>query len=163
MQAVISFATRYFCETVFLTLVIIKTNNQSWPVWLSWLERCPVNQTVDGSIPSQDTCLSCGFIPQLGCIQVAAYECFSLTSTFLSLSLSLLSLLSRINKHVLGWGLKKEEKLSKWTACLLWHAYPLVVLKCGFYYYLGMAKTMDEETIAIDKIFGYCIHLLRLL
>ena len=31
-----------------------------------WIECWPVNQRVAGSIPSQDTCLSCGPDPQWG-------------------------------------------------------------------------------------------------
>ena len=41
----------------------------SWPGWLSWLESCPVNKKVMGLIPSQGTCLGCGFGPGQG-----AYE-----------------------------------------------------------------------------------------
>ena len=40
-----------------------------------------------GSIPSQGTCLGCGFSPQSGHVQEATDQCFSLTSMFLSLSL----------------------------------------------------------------------------
>ena len=32
----------------------------------SWLERCPVHQEVEGSIPSQGLYLSLGFDPQSG-------------------------------------------------------------------------------------------------
>ena len=39
---------------------------QPWPVWLSWLTCCPVNQNVVGSISSQGTCLCCRFSPQSG-------------------------------------------------------------------------------------------------
>ena len=58
------------------------------------------------SSSSQGTCLVCGFGPQGGHAWEAALWCLSLTSMFLSLSLSLPSLLSEINKHVLSWGLK---------------------------------------------------------
>ena len=53
------------------------------------------------SSSSQGTCLVCGFGPQWGHVQEATLRYFSLTSMFLSLSLSLPSLLSEINKHVL--------------------------------------------------------------
>ena len=39
--------------------------NQPWLVWLVWVECCPVNQKVAGSIPSKDTCLGCGSAPWL--------------------------------------------------------------------------------------------------
>ena len=32
-----------------------------WLGWLSWLHCCPINWKVTGSIPSQGTCLGCGF------------------------------------------------------------------------------------------------------
>ena len=78
-----------------------RVDSQTWPVWLSWLEHCPVNQKVVGSIPSQSTCLGCRFSSQSGHVQEATNP-FSLTSKFLSLSLSIPSPLSKINKHVLG-------------------------------------------------------------
>ena len=34
-----------------------------WPVWLSWLECCPINQKAAGSVSTQGTCLGCRFGP----------------------------------------------------------------------------------------------------
>ena len=39
-----------------------------WPVWLRWLEHCPIDQRVTSSIPSHGTCLDYGFSPQSGLI-----------------------------------------------------------------------------------------------
>ena len=58
---------------------------------------------VVGSIPGQGTYLGCGFYPHSGHVWETTNLCFSLTSMFLSLSLSLLSPLPKINKHVLSW------------------------------------------------------------
>ena len=61
-------------------------------------EHRPVHQKFAGSIPSQNTYLSCLFNPLLGCIQEATSQCNSLTSMFLShLPLSLSVSLSSIN------------------------------------------------------------------
>ena len=77
---------------------------------LSWLEHRSVNQKVMGLIPGQDTCLGCGFSPQLGCMQKAADQCFSLTSMFLSLSVSLpLPLSLKSVSMSLGEDLKKKK------------------------------------------------------
>lgn len=48
---------------------------QPWLVRLIWFEHHPVHQKVLHSIPSQDTHLSCGFKPQLGCIQEVTDGC----------------------------------------------------------------------------------------
>ena len=55
---------------------------------VSWLEHCSIYQKVAGSIPGQGTYLGCEFDPWLGCLWEATDQCFSLTSMFLSLSLS---------------------------------------------------------------------------
>ena len=47
-----------------------------WPVWLSWLEPCPVNQRVVGWIHGQGKRLGCEFDPQLGRVQDAVDRCF---------------------------------------------------------------------------------------
>ena len=39
----------------------------------------PTDQRVARSIPSQGTCLSCGFGPQSGCLREGTNRCFSLT------------------------------------------------------------------------------------
>ena len=41
------------------------------------IEHCPANPKVTGSILHQDTCLGCGFPPQLGQVQEATDQCFS--------------------------------------------------------------------------------------
>ena len=38
---------------------ILKAAREPWLVWLTWLEHCPLNQRVMGSVPSQGTCLGC--------------------------------------------------------------------------------------------------------
>ena len=81
-----------------------------WPVWLSWLEYCPIYWKVAGSIPSQDTCL--GFDPQSGSIQEVTNQCISLTSMFFCLSphTTFLSLYKSNEKIFLGEDLKKKKK-----------------------------------------------------
>ena len=80
---------------------------QSWQVWLSWLERWPVNWKVVGLIWSQGTHLDCGFGPCSGVrAQTRGSRSMLLSHIDVSLPLCLLLPLSEINKHVLGWGLK---------------------------------------------------------
>ena len=43
-------------------------------MWLSWLEHCPVNQKVMGSIPGQGTCLCCGSV-RAGHLGKATNQC----------------------------------------------------------------------------------------
>lgn len=57
---------------------------QQWLVWPGWLEYCPVNQKVMGSILCLCTSLRCRFGPLLGHVQEEADQCFLLTSVFLS-------------------------------------------------------------------------------
>ena len=57
-----------------------------------WVGHRPATQKVTSSIPSQDTCLGCGFSPHLGNVREAANQCVS----FLCFSLPFP--LSRINK-----------------------------------------------------------------
>ena len=64
------------------------SSQPAWPVWLSWLEYHPVDQKVMGLIPSQGTCLGCGFGPWLGRIWQATNRSFFLSpSPYLPLSL----------------------------------------------------------------------------
>ena len=42
-----------------------------------WAGYCSANQKVAGSIPSQDTCLGCGFGPWSWCLREAASRCLS--------------------------------------------------------------------------------------
>ena len=90
--------------------------------WLNSSVGCPVHQKVEGSILGQGTYLGCGFDPWSEHIWEAASPHFSHTDVSLSLSLSLslspslsLSLsfslppsVSKINKHIIKWGLKKD-------------------------------------------------------
>ena len=64
----------------------------------------PVNQKVEGSIPSQGTCPGCQFSPQSGRVQKGNQ------SMFLFLSFPLPSPVSEIDGHILGQGLKQKEK-----------------------------------------------------
>ena len=81
-------ATSYTILNLHLSILYLtKALKGPWPVWLSWLEHCSIEQGVMKSIPVQDTCLGCGFGPWLRCIWEATDWCFSLTSMFLSLSL----------------------------------------------------------------------------
>ena len=77
----------------------VKMKSLPWLVWLSQWEHHLINQRVAGSIPSQGTYLGFRSSPQSGCVREATNRCFSLS---LSLSPSLLSLLPKINEHVLG-------------------------------------------------------------
>ena len=67
-------------------------------MWLSWLERHPVNCRAAGLIPHQSTCLGCRLSPQSVLLREATNQCVSFTSMFLSLPFPL----SKINKQVLG-------------------------------------------------------------
>ena len=60
-----------------------------------WLEPWPVNQKVTNLIPSQRTFLGCGSGSLAGGMQEATDQCMSCTLTFLSLSFSLPSSLSK--------------------------------------------------------------------
>ena len=53
------------------------------------LEHPLMHRNVAGSIPREDTYLGCGRDPQLGSIQEATNQCFSLQLMFLSLFLLL--------------------------------------------------------------------------
>ena len=53
-----------FTEKQSCNICYTEIKNKPWPVWLSWLEPCPVDQNVAGSIPGQGTHLGCGFDPQ---------------------------------------------------------------------------------------------------
>ena len=58
-------------------------------------------------VPSQGTYPGCRFNPWLGCVQETTSD---VSLTLLFLSLSLLSTLFKINKHILRWGFKKLKK-----------------------------------------------------
>ena len=79
-----------------------------WPVWLSWMECHPINWEFAGLTPSQGTYPGCGLFPQLGCLQEATNQCFSLS---LSLSLSLSFLWKQWKKMSSG-----EEWMNEWMS-----------------------------------------------
>ena len=72
-------------------------------MWLSWLERHPINQKVVGLIPGQGTYLGCSSVPWSGHKQEATDQSFSLTSMFLSLCLPLSPSLSKSNEKNVPW------------------------------------------------------------
>ena len=116
-------------------------------MWLTWLECRPVSQKVAGSIPGQSTCLGCRFSPQWGLMQQATNWCFSFASIFFTLFLSPHSLLSEINKHVLGWRLKKKSPLIY-----------LCISYC-FYFFLENSSTNTQrktDKLEITKIKNFC-------
>ena len=71
-----------------------------------WVERCPTNQKVAGSIPTQSTCLGCRPGPQLGVSDRQLID-VSHVDAFLSLSLPL-SLEKK--KYFLKIKKKKKER-----------------------------------------------------
>ena len=93
-----------------------------WMVWLSWLKCHPINSEAMGLIPTQGTCLGCGFGPSQGayekqlinislCVSLSRYVSVSLPPLLLPpSSLPSLPSLPEINRHVLGWGLKKKGR-----------------------------------------------------
>ena len=89
--------------------VLIFKNVMMHPGWvLSWLERHPIHQNVVSLIPSQGA-----YGRQVIDVSLT-HRCFSLSSSLLlAHSLSLPSSHSKINKHILGWGLKKKF----WCPC----------------------------------------------
>ena len=100
-------------------------------MWLSWLERHPIHQKVEGSIPSQGIYLGCGFDSWLWHILKAVIDiCLShLFLFFLSLSLSLSLFLSsiKINGNIsLG-----EDFIKYWTS-YLFIGYQLFRIYYGF-------------------------------
>ena len=73
-----------------------KICSKPWPVWLSWLECHPVTERLHIWIPLRAHTWAAGLICGLGTydprcrhVQEATNQCFSLTSMFLSLILSL--------------------------------------------------------------------------
>lgn len=76
--------------------------------WLSWLRIAPYIKEVARSMPGQGTFLTCRFDLWSRRVWEAIDNCFSLTSMFLPISLSL-SLKLKRNKHILKWGFKKKK------------------------------------------------------
>ena len=72
--------------------------------WVSSVDR-----RATGLIPDQGTCLGCGFSSSRDMCETQPIN-VSLPHRCISPSLSLHSPLSKINKHVLGWGFKKKKK-----------------------------------------------------
>ena len=84
-------------------------NNLPALVGVAHLVPHPIHQKDTGSIPSQGMSLGCRFGTRWGHVQEATNQCFSFTVMFFSLSLSLASPRSTVNKHVLGWGQKNYQ------------------------------------------------------
>ena len=70
------------------SLLCLSWSVPSWPVRLSWLESCPVDQNAVGSISGQVTYPGCELFPGWGVYEKATNSCFSLTSLSVSVSLS---------------------------------------------------------------------------
>ena len=79
---------------------------------LSWLEHLPTHQKVAGLILGQGTDVGCGFNPRSGPVQEATDQCFSLTTMFLSVFLSLPYSLSKISEYISLGGNKKIKSIS---------------------------------------------------
>ena len=60
---------------------------EPWPLWLSWLEHCPVDQKVTDLIPDQGTYPHYGFDSQSMCVRKSSQFMF-LSQIHVSLSLS---------------------------------------------------------------------------
>lgn len=68
-----------------MVVVILKSTQPAWLVWLSWQECGPINASIAVLIPGQGTCLGFQSGPQSGCMGEAirvSHPCFSLTSMF---------------------------------------------------------------------------------
>ena len=103
---------------------------EPWPVWLSWLELCPINWKVAGLIPGQGTCLVSRFGPRSESTPEAINRC---------LSSSLKS-----NKHVLT-----EEYIYIYI-----QIYELQNLGCG---YLASQCTNNSCIFSVIENFHYKI------
>lgn len=77
----------------------------------SCLEYHPGHQRATGLIPGQGTDLGCGFEPQLGPMQEATDQCFSLTLTFLFLS----EMILESKKKNPSFSLRKMSNITKNT------------------------------------------------
>ena len=66
--------------------------------WLSWLERCPIHQKFEDSIPGQGTYLGCGFHPWSSANGSNQSMFLSLIDVLLSLFFSLS--LTEIKKNI---------------------------------------------------------------
>ena len=85
--------------------------------WFSWLEHHLVHQKVGSLIPGQGTYLGCRFCPLLECIWEVANWCFSLTSMFLFLSLSLSIPPSLWNQQTYPW-VRIKKQVASVVVCL---------------------------------------------
>lgn len=90
--------TKLCCKIPLCCLDIIKVkigikpyykngSNCPWPVWLSWLEHCPMHQKVTGSIPSQGKYLVCKINPRSWHVGEVTDRCVSHQCFLLSLTL----------------------------------------------------------------------------
>ena len=65
---------------------IEKKNVEPWPVWLGWLEHCPLDQEVTHSIPGQGTHPGFGIDPQSGHVRESNQVDISVSCQYFSLS-----------------------------------------------------------------------------
>ena len=92
----------------------------SWDVlgwWLSWLEHHPINQKAMDLIPSEGTCLDCGFHSQSGHVGEAPNWYFFLTSMILPLSPSFPLSLTKISISMSSGEDKVNKKTWKLREC----------------------------------------------
>ena len=109
-----------YCIYVYILYIFFKTLELTLAGVAQLVGHHPANQKVTSSVTSQGTCLGCRFGPWLGRMQEDTNRYFSLTSMILSLSFSLPSPLSRINKR---------RKKTLGTASLA----PIIYTKCPPY------------------------------
>ena len=114
----------------------IKRVARALAVWLSRFGYHPANWKVTGSIPGQGTCLGCRFSPRLGHMWKVIDWCFPITSTFLSLSFSLPSPISKIKNRV------KFKKRERKSVARDNSVYGLII--CGISFHLQEYFSLDE-------------------
>ena len=102
---------------IFFLLIFLNFLLIAQPVWLSWLEHCPIHWMVVGSIPVQGTYLGCRFDPPSGCVQGTTTRCLSLS----------FSLYKQWN-NILRWG--QFYWLTDW--CKRENHWFVVLLICAF-------------------------------
>ena len=56
--------------------MVLNYKSGPWPLWLSLLENCLVEQNVAGLVPGQGTCLGCRFDLRLGHLQEGSESMF---------------------------------------------------------------------------------------
>ena len=81
-------------------------------MWLSWLEHCPVDLKVAGSIPGNTHTQVAGLIPCWGMYAKATSRCFSLTLMSVCLPVSLSLSVSLKSNEKMTW-VRIKTKLGK--------------------------------------------------